>query len=53
MGPVLFGVKLAFWVKHARRGTERQRNTNPTDHKTDTEKVKPVKAGLESTLLGI
>ena len=45
MGPVLFGVKLAFWVKHARRGTERHRNTNPTDQESDTEKAKPVKAG--------
>jgi hypothetical protein len=43
--PVLFGVKLAFCGKHARRGTERHRNTNPTDQESDTEKAKPVKAG--------
>jgi len=46
--PVLFGMKLAFWVKHARRGTERHRNTNPTDQESDTEKAKPVKAGWEN-----
>ena len=45
MAPVLFGRKLAFWVKHARRGTERHLNTNPTDQESDTGKGKPVEAG--------
>jgi hypothetical protein len=45
MAPVLFGVKLAFWVKHAGRGTERHRNANPTDQESDTEKAKSVKGG--------
>jgi hypothetical protein len=48
MAPVLFGVKLAFWVKHAGRGTERHRNANPTDQESDTEKAKSVKAGSDN-----
>jgi hypothetical protein len=42
-------MKLAFWVKHARRGTERHRNTNPTDQESDTEMAKPVKAGYAAS----
>jgi hypothetical protein len=38
-------MKLAFCGKHARKGRESHRNTNPTDQETDTEKAKPVKAG--------
>jgi hypothetical protein len=45
MAPFLFGADLAFCGKCALEGTERHRNTNPTDTKTDTEKAKPVKAG--------
>jgi len=38
-------MKLTFCGKHARKGTARHRNTNPTNQESDTEKVKPVKAG--------
>jgi hypothetical protein len=44
--PVFFGADLAFCGKYAPEGTERHRNTNPTDQESDTEKAKPVKAGL-------
>jgi hypothetical protein len=45
MAPVLFGMKLALCGKYAHEGTERHRNTNPTDQETDTGKAKPVEAG--------
>ena len=45
MAPVLFAMKLAFWIKHAPEGTGRHRNTNPTDQESDTEKAEPVEAG--------
>jgi hypothetical protein len=38
-------MRIAFCGKCALEGTERHRNTNPTDQETDTEKAKPVKAG--------
>ena len=45
MAPVLFGLNLAVCGKYAPEGTERHRNTKPTDQEGDTEKAKPVKAG--------